>query len=997
VRDALSDNFSGISPHDIDFWLFSVPTPNGLSLKEHLVDQSEIHKKAHSKSVEDRQSAVRQFKETFLQLPDKSQAWCDLQKLTHDEYFFVRKPALIALIYIFGQISLGDLIGEDLHKLTHDEYSDVRKAAADALRSTFSEIPNKNQAWKNLISLTKDEYLLVRDAAAEAIVSAFGYVPDQNLAWEDLHELVQDNYFFVRKAAIKTLGSSFSQIPNKDQAWLDLHGLYDHESFFIREIVAEAIVSAFSRIPDKDLAWKDLFELIKDKHQIVRIAAIKSLRDTFAQIPNKDQTWQDLISLTQSEKKDIRSAVAYVLSFALDQISDKDQAWRDLYNSLKPETDIEVRKAAANALGSSFSQFINKDAAWQDLIRLAQEGDNSAKSAAATYLVSAFCHVENRDRAWQDLHKLITGNDIKVLRAIAYGLGSSYNQVSNKEQAIQDLKRLTKQDDIFVKAYANNSLGRISILEASEANDQNILKIKLEEATKYFCSASEAFSVANNPAKFCYPFYKCYLAIIFENASEKDVEKYLEAAEKAIEGSEIKEDLLNALKYLFKALQESQKLKKKSLEDIANELKVYRWYCEKVSEHMTAAEESAPGTVKFMKKFHAIIEEKMQADINTIQEKAMQICQNTRGSGTEYEKHAAEIQKASQILSTGDLYNMQKSITRIAEQLKKFCKLLPTEERGQVCKVVEDIAHTAEFPEKLHNIVLALSSISTHLKDQKTPLVDIVILTALFDHEYGAICTKLSIFAQPEIQLNSNLYSWKFWDVPSLKHKDAYRVALGVTGRAGNNQSALAANEAIDMWRPRYIIFSGIAGGLSNSKLGDVIIADVIYGYEYGKIDGKFNPRGNWTYKTDLGLLTGAGTYALHDDWRDGISVKPLIESTPRVISGEIASGEKVVDDPTNEFFKQVLKMWPKVKAVEMEGFGVGIAIEHAQSLGIPVGFMIIRGISDLPRPNKDNEARVTNERDAWKAYAGDTAAAFTVGWIKDGLPVRPSTRSSDS
>ena len=101
------------------------------------------------------------------------------------------------------------------------------------------------------------------------------------------------------------------------------------------------------------------------------------------------------------------------------------------------------------------------------------------------------------------------------------------------------------------------------------------------------------------------------------------------------------------------------------------------------------------------------------------------------------------------------------------------------------------------------------------------------------------------------------------------------------------------------------------------------------------------------------------------DNWRYHIKSKPPEECRPKVISCEIASGEKVVEDPTNEFFAQVLKMWPKVKAVEMEGAGIGSAIEQAQSLKIPVGFMIIRAISDLPRPEEEgDETRGTEERD---------------------------------
>jgi nucleoside phosphorylase len=78
-----------------------------------------------------------------------------------------------------------------------------------------------------------------------------------------------------------------------------------------------------------------------------------------------------------------------------------------------------------------------------------------------------------------------------------------------------------------------------------------------------------------------------------------------------------------------------------------------------------------------------------------------------------------------------------------------------------------------------------------------------------------------------------------------------------------------------------------------------------------------------------------------------------------------------------------------------MEGAGIGSAIEQAQSLKVPVGFMVIRAISDLPRPEEDGDkTRGTEERDAWKAYASDVAAAFTIGWIADGLPLPPLARN---
>ena len=66
---------------------------------------------------------------------------------------------------------------------------------------------------------------------------------------------------------------------------------------------------------------------------------------------------------------------------------------------------------------------------------------------------------------------------------------------------------------------------------------------------------------------------------------------------------------------------------------------------------------------------------------------------------------------------------------------------------------------------------------------------------------------------------------------------------------------------------------------------------------------------------------------------------------------------------------------------------------------------MMIRGISDIPREllesgkkdaQKDGE-KGTQERDMWKPFAAATAAAFTIGYIENGLPIPPTPREIEA
>jgi nucleoside phosphorylase len=274
------------------------------------------------------------------------------------------------------------------------------------------------------------------------------------------------------------------------------------------------------------------------------------------------------------------------------------------------------------------------------------------------------------------------------------------------------------------------------------------------------------------------------------------------------------------------------------------------------------------------------------------------------------------------------------------------------------------------------------------------PTIDVAILTAL-PEEYKAVYDKLgNPHPIPSLSSAPNLYAWVLGEIPNPGSGKSYFVALGMTGRAGNNQSAVATTDAIGRWKPRYVFFVGIAGGFDSGGLqkGDVVVADLIYGYGYGKLERVFLPRNNWVYPTDLALMNGATAfYTIHPNWIDDIQVDHPTKGTSKVFTGQIASGDMVVDDPTNEIFTQVRKQWPKLQAVEMEGAGLATAIAQAQSSGFSVGFMVIRGISDIPRPDTGTEIRGAEERDLWKVYAANAAAAFAVSFIANGLPIPPS------
>ena len=269
------------------------------------------------------------------------------------------------------------------------------------------------------------------------------------------------------------------------------------------------------------------------------------------------------------------------------------------------------------------------------------------------------------------------------------------------------------------------------------------------------------------------------------------------------------------------------------------------------------------------------------------------------------------------------------------------------------------------------------------------PTIDVVILTVLLE-EYQAVHQRLDHCSGLPAQA-PDLYAWELGHIPSSAYGSAYSVALGMIGRPGNVASALATSDAITKWKPNYVFFVGIAGGLAEVGKGDVVIADMIYGYEYGKLAEEFMPRRNQTFRSDIGVINLARKLSDTDlTWATTISVDIPAKPMPKALVGDIASGEKVVDDATNEFFSCVVREWPKLTAIEMEAVGSAAAIEHAEVQGQFVRFAMFRGISDLPRIDQQRKIVGTFERDLWKRYAAHAAASFATALIASGLPLPP-------
>ena len=205
--------------------------------------------------------------------------------------------------------------------------------------------------------------------------------------------------------------------------------------------------------------------------------------------------------------------------------------------------------------------------------------------------------------------------------------------------------------------------------------------------------------------------------------------------------------------------------------------------------------------------------------------------------------------------------------------------------------------------------------------------------------------------------------SCKVWD-----------VLIGDIG-AGNSTAAMEAERAIAHFNPHVILFVGVAGGIKDVALGDVVVATKVYGYESGKAEIEFKPRpdvGQSAYK----LIQRAKAEARKPDWLQRLT-SPVPTPKPRVLVAPIAAGEKVVADSKSSTYGLLKSNYGDAIAVEMEGRGL-LQAAHANP---QVSALIVRGISDLIDGKSEADAAGSQEIAARhaSAFAFQVLANFNV------------------
>ncbi len=210
------------------------------------------------------------------------------------------------------------------------------------------------------------------------------------------------------------------------------------------------------------------------------------------------------------------------------------------------------------------------------------------------------------------------------------------------------------------------------------------------------------------------------------------------------------------------------------------------------------------------------------------------------------------------------------------------------------------------------------------------------------------------------------------------------KQAVVVFSRWGKVAAAITTLHLIQQYKPREIIFTGVAGAIHHKlNIGDVVVGKNLYQHDMDArpLMKQFEIPllGKTYFETDKisrhKAFAAVNTLVQHNYLTKEISSDKLAAyaiTQPKVHIGDIGSGDKFFSTPKQK--QELLQLLPDILCVEMEGAAVA---QTCYEYNIP--FSIIRTISDVA----DDNAHID-----FPAFIRNVASYYSVAIIRQLLLV---------
>ena len=197
----------------------------------------------------------------------------------------------------------------------------------------------------------------------------------------------------------------------------------------------------------------------------------------------------------------------------------------------------------------------------------------------------------------------------------------------------------------------------------------------------------------------------------------------------------------------------------------------------------------------------------------------------------------------------------------------------------------------------------------------------------------------------------------------------------------GMTAATLLAAKAVERFRPRYLIMSGIAAGADETAsqiYGDVLVPNMVWDYSTGKYVGPDEAEIRFG---DVGFLPRPVSIATDEDIVEIIKgTIDMPDNECHVHIGPLACGSIVIAN-SRIMDKQIRSLFPHTVGLDMESYSVYyVAKNISEPRPTPI---VVKSICDFANESKD---------DKYQKFASFTSAQYVRYLLETKLPVHDNS-----
>jgi adenosylhomocysteine nucleosidase len=197
-----------------------------------------------------------------------------------------------------------------------------------------------------------------------------------------------------------------------------------------------------------------------------------------------------------------------------------------------------------------------------------------------------------------------------------------------------------------------------------------------------------------------------------------------------------------------------------------------------------------------------------------------------------------------------------------------------------------------------------------------------IAIVAAMDKELSALLDEITV---------SDVKVWaeKTFYIGSYAGKDVVIAKSGI----GKVNAAVTAALLFDHFAVEYLVNTGLAGGVSPSKVGDIVVSSAV---AYSDVDFRaVNP------ELPFGQMEAEPLLAIPNAQMVAFACKTLAENAVDYRIGVLVSGDQFVTSKAQ--LEPIVQSVGPIIACEMEGMAIALTAMRFQ-----IPFVILRGISDV-------------------------------------------------